>query len=183
MRPTATYPGVDTTQPPGSFLIPARSTTILQPAPSETATIGYERLAPGGNGYLPTEWLPANYTLPSQQFYAQQPASPPSQGQDHPVPSTSQDQRLPPPSIPYWQPMLVWSMPGQQLGYGTTNVTSQPPQPQPHHLPSGGAPAHVPGEQKGTLPGGAARLSGFATSLPNPDGGHGRGRCDQDQRD
>jgi hypothetical protein len=156
--PTASivYSGsrVDTTQPPGSFLIPARSTTILQPAPapSETATVGYERLAPGGNGYLPTEWLPANYTLPSQQYYAQQPAPPPSQGQGQPAPSTSQDQQLPPPSIPYWQPMLVWSMPGQQPGYGTANVASQPPHPQPQHLHSGAAPVHVPGEQKGTVP-------------------------------
>lgn len=61
---------------PSEYVVPAPTTTIAEPisAAAMPATVAYERLAPGGGGYLPTEYMPAGSAacMVPQQMYAQQ---------------------------------------------------------------------------------------------------------------
>ena len=150
----ASYGGMypDTTQPPGSYVSPAPSTTVLEPS------VGYERLAPGGRGYLPTEWLPSHPTMPpQQQLYMQQPPPPPFYGQQPQFTGGVMSATMPA-QQPYGyaaaQPHAAMTMPPS---YGQQQQQQQSQQPlqqqqQQQHMHSVGPPVHAASEKTGKVP-------------------------------
>ena len=168
-------PGVDTTQPPGSYVTPAPTTTVMESmtgqSMSSSSQVAYERLAPGGRGYMPTEYMPASHTLPpQQQYFMQYQPQPPYYEQHMP-------QHMPPHMVQHMPPHMAQpmqmsatmhpSMMPQHYGYvaqplsatmppgyygGSTGGQSQPGSQQPQHMHNTGPPVHAAGEAKGKPP-------------------------------